>query len=93
MFTTLIRFDPVYYVHFKCNGKLIRQYANLSGYVRELYQLPGIRDTVRMDHIKRHYYYSHAWLNPRRFVAAGPDLAWLDEPHGRERLEGAPIFG
>lgn len=93
MFTTLIRFDPVYYVHFKCNGKLIRQYANLSGYVRELYQLPGIRDTVRMDHIKRHYYYSHAWLNPRRFVAAGPDLSWLDEPHGRERLEGAPIFG
>jgi glutathionyl-hydroquinone reductase len=93
MFTTLVRFDPVYYVHFKCNGKLIQQYENLSGYVRELYQIPGVRETVRMDHIKRHYYYSHSWLNPRRFVAAGPDLGWLDAPHGRERLEGAPIFG
>lgn len=93
MFTTLVRFDPVYYVHFKCNGKLIQQYENLSGYVREIYQLPGVRETVRMDHIKRHYYYSHSWLNPRRFVAAGPDLAWLDAPHGREHLEGAPIFG
>ena len=93
MFTTLVRFDPVYYVHFKCNGKLIQQYENLSGYVRELYQITGVRETVRMDHIKRHYYYSHSWLNPRRFVAAGPDLGWLDAPHGRERLEGAPIFG
>lgn len=93
MFTTLVRFDPVYYVHFKCNGRLIRDYANLSGYLRELYQLPGVAETVRFDHIKQHYYGSHSWLNPRRFVAAGPDMAWLDAPHGRERLEGAPLIG
>lgn len=93
MFTTLVRFDPVYYVHFKCNGRLIRDYANLSGYLRELYQLPGVRETVRFDHIKQHYYASHPWLNPRRFVAAGPDMAWLDAPHGRERLPGAPLVG
>lgn len=93
MFTTLLRFDPVYYVHFKCNGKLIQQYPHLSGYLRELYQLPGVRETVRMDHIKEHYYFSHHWLNPRRFVAKGPDLAWLDAPHGREHLEAAPLFG
>ncbi len=92
MFTTLVRFDAVYYVHFKCNGKLIQQYPHLSGYLREVYQLPGVRETVRMDHIKRHYYYSHPWLNPRRFVAAGPDLAWLDAPHGRDRLEAAPLI-
>lgn len=83
MFTTLVRFDPVYYVHFKCNGRLIEQHPNLSGFLRDVYQTPGVRETVNMRHIKEHYYRSHPSVNPRRFVALGPDLSWYDEPHGR----------
>ncbi|MBO6933619.1 MAG: glutathione S-transferase family protein [Deltaproteobacteria bacterium] len=83
MFTTLVRFDPVYYVHFKCNGRLIQQYPNLSGFLRDVYQHPGVKETVNMRHIKEHYYQSHPSVNPRRFVALGPDLSWYDEPHGR----------
>ncbi|MAQ16428.1 MAG: glutathione-dependent reductase [Sandaracinus sp.] len=83
MFTTLVRFDPVYYVHFKCNGRLVRQYPNLSGLLRDVYQTPGVRETVVMSHIKQHYYRSHPKLNPRRFVPLGPDLSWYDEPHAR----------
>lgn len=86
LFTTLVRFDPVYYVHFKCNGRLVAQYDNLPGYLRELYQLPGMADTVVMDHIKRHYYGSHAHLNPRQIVAAGPRSMDLSAPHGRGHL-------
>ena len=83
MFTTLVRFDPVYYVHFKCNGGLIQQHPNLSGFVRDVYQTPGVKETVNMRHIKEHYYRSHPNLNPRRFVPEGPDLSWYDQPHGR----------
>lgn len=82
LFTTLVRFDAVYVGHFKCNLKRIDDYPNLSGYLRELYQQPGIADTVDMVHIKRHYYYSHDSINPTRIVPKGPALN-LDAPHGR----------
>lgn len=82
-FCTLIRFDAVYHGHFKCNVRRILDYPNLSGYLRDLYQEPGIKDTVNFDHIKRHYYYTHDDINPTRIVPIGPDLAWLDVPHQR----------
>jgi len=85
LFTTLIRFDPVYNVHFKCNLRRIIDYANLWGFVRDVYQMPGVSDTVHIDFVKRHYYGSHANLNPSRIVPIGPDLNY-DTPHGRERL-------
>jgi len=85
LFTTLIRFDPVYHGHFKCNRRRIVDYPNLWGFVRDVYQMPGIADTVHIDFIKRHYYGSHANLNPSRIVPIGPDLNY-DTPHGRERL-------
>lgn len=85
LFTTLIRFDPVYHGHFKCNVRRIVDYPNLWGYVREIYQLPGIAATVHVDFIKRHYYGSHANINPTRIVPVGPALDYL-APHGRERL-------
>ena len=82
LFTTLIRFDAVYHGHFKCNLRRIEDYPNLSGYVRELYQWPGVAATVNMQHIKDHYYRSHATINPTGIVPAGP-LLQLDRPHGR----------
>lgn len=85
LFVTLIRFDAVYYGHFKCNLRLIMQYPNLSGYVRDLYQFRDVKETVNFDHIKRHYYYTHDDINPTRIVPIGP-LQDLDAPHGRERL-------
>jgi len=85
LFTTLVRFDPVYVGHFKCNLRRIADYPNLSGYLRELYQVPGIADTVDMIHIKQHYYGSHAAINPTGVVPLGPELD-LDRPHGREPL-------
>ncbi|MGF1454110.1 MAG: glutathione S-transferase family protein [Alphaproteobacteria bacterium] len=85
LFTTLVRFDAVYVGHFKCNIRRIADYPNLSGYLRELYQMPGIAQTVRFDPIKRHYYASHATINPAGIVPKGPALD-LDTPHGRERL-------
>jgi putative glutathione S-transferase len=85
LFTTLIRFDPVYHGHFKCNRRRIVDYPNLWGFVRDVYQMPGISDTVHIDFIKRHYYGSHANLNPSRIVPIGPELNY-DTPHGRERL-------
>jgi glutathionyl-hydroquinone reductase len=85
LFTTLIRFDPVYHGHFKCNLHRVIDYANLWGFVRDVYQMPGVSDTVHIDFIKRHYYGSHANLNPSRIVPIGPDLNY-DTPHGRERL-------
>ena len=85
LFTTLIRFDAVYVGHFKCNIRRIADYPNLSGYLRQLYQMPGIAETVNMDHIKGHYYRSHETVNPTRVVPAGPELD-LDAPHGRERM-------
>nr|WP_172620718.1 glutathione S-transferase family protein [Rubrobacter xylanophilus] len=86
-FTTLVRFDPVYHYHFKCNLRRISDYPNLWGYLRDLYQLPGVAETVRLDHIKEHYYTSHASINPSRIVPRGPVLD-LAAPHGRERLAG-----
>lgn len=85
MFTTLVRFDPVYHYHFKCNLRRIADYTNLWGYLKDLYQQPGVAETVDFDHIKQHYYMSHESINPTRIVAKGP-LLDLDESHGRERL-------
>jgi putative glutathione S-transferase len=88
LFPTLIRFDAVYHGHFKCNLRRIVDYEHLSGYLRELHQMPAVRRTVNIDHIKRHYYMSHRALNPTRIVPAGP-LLDLDKPHGRERLKAS----
>ncbi|MEQ8306437.1 MAG: glutathione S-transferase family protein [Hoeflea sp.] len=88
LFTTLIRFDPVYVVHFKCNVRRIADYPALSGYLRELFQMPGIADTVNMMHIKHHYYGSHKNINPTGIVPVGPELD-LTAPHGRDRLAKA----
>jgi putative glutathione S-transferase len=82
LFTTLVRFDPVYFGHFKCNKKRIADYPNLSAYLRQIFQLPEVRSTCRFDHIKEHYYKSHAWINPTRIVPKGPELDLL-APHGR----------
>ena len=84
LFPTLVRFDPVYVGHFKCNIRRIVDYPNLWGYVRELYQMPGIADTVNFFHIKHHYYQSHTGINPTRIVPMGPEINWL-APHGRDR--------
>ena len=84
LFTTLLRFDPVYVGHFKCNLRRIADYSHLSGYLRELYQWPGVADTVNMAHIKQHYYRSHGTINPTGIVPAGPVLD-LNQPHGREQ--------
>ena len=82
LFTTLIRFDPVYHGHFKCNRARIVDYPNLWGYVRDLYQMPGVAATVHMDHITRHYYFSHDSINPSRIVPVGPVLDF-NTPHQR----------
>jgi len=74
LFTTLIRFDAVYVGHFKCNLKRLADYPNLSNYMRELYQLPGIAETVDIDYIKRHYYFSHSSINPTQIIPKGPAL-------------------
>lgn len=86
LFTTLIRFDAVYYVHFKCNIRRIVDYPNLWGYLRELYQQDGIAETVDFDQIKRHYYMTHEDINPTRIVPVGPALD-LTSPHGRNHLK------
>ncbi len=88
LFTTLIRFDKVYHGHFKCNRARIVDYPNLWAYVRELYQWPGVAETVNFDHITRHYHYSHETVNPHRIVPIGPELD-LWAPHGREALKAA----
>jgi putative glutathione S-transferase len=85
LFTTLVRFDAVYYSHFKCNKRRIADYPNLWSYARELYQFPGVAETVDLDHIKRHYYGSHASINPTRIVPVGPDIDFT-LPHDRARL-------
>lgn len=82
LFTTLIRFDPVYHLHFKCNKKRLIDYPNLWAYTRELYQVPGVAETVNLHHIVRHYHYSHETINPHRIIPVNPDLDYL-EPHGR----------
>jgi len=85
LFPTLVRFDPVYVSHFKCNRQRIADYPHLSGYLRDLYQWPGIADTVNLAHIKTHYFTSHPALNPSGIVPKGPELDWM-APHGREAL-------
>ncbi len=88
LFTTLVRFDPVYVGHFKCNVRRLVDYPNLWGYTRELYQVPGVAGTVNMDHIKNHYYGSHETINPTRIVPVGPDIDFT-LPHGRDHLRRA----
>ncbi len=85
LFTTLVRFDAVYYGHFKCNLRRIADYPNLSNYLRDLYQVPGIAETVSLDHIKRHYYGSQRQVNPTGIVPIGPILDF-DSPHDRGRF-------
>jgi putative glutathione S-transferase len=85
LFCTLVRFDPVYHGHFKCNLRRIVDYPSLSGYLRDLFQWRGVAETVRIDHIKRHYYFTHDDINPTRIVPLGPILD-LSMPHGREEL-------
>ena len=91
LFTTLIRFDAVYHGHFKCNLQRIEDYPNLSNWLRELYQWPGVADTVDFVHIKNHYYASHLGINPTGIVPRGPALN-LGRAHDRERLPGKGIF-
>ena len=85
LFTTLVRFDPVYVGHFKCNIRRIADYPNLSGYVRDLYQQPGVAETVNMEHIKNHYYGSHETVNPSRVVPMGPVVDYTAS-HDRAKL-------
>ncbi|HEY2756275.1 MAG TPA: glutathione S-transferase family protein [Pseudolabrys sp.] len=85
LFPTLIRFDAVYYSHFKCNWRHIYEYPNLSGYVRDLYQQPGVAETVSLQQIKRHYYNSQRQVNPTGIVPVGPQLDF-SAPHDRARL-------
>ena len=89
MFATLVRFDHVYHTHFKCNRRAIHEYDNLWGYTKDIYTTPGIEGTVNVDHIVRHYYESHANLNPKRLVPTGPDIDFT-EGHDRDQLPGGP---
>ena len=91
LFTTLVRFDPVYVGHFKTNRRRIADYPALSNYLRELYQVPGVAATVDLTHIKRHYYGSHRTINPTGIVPTGPDMD-LTAPHDRGRLPATPIW-
>ncbi|MFD0363885.1 glutathione S-transferase family protein [Nocardia sp. GCM10030253] len=91
LFTTLVRFDPVYHGHFKCNRSKLTEMPVLWAYARDLYQTPGFGDTVDFGQIKTHYYAVHTDINPTRIVPKGPELAnWLT-PHGREALGGRPF--
>jgi len=85
LFTTLVRFDAVYVGHFKCNIRRIADYPSLSNYLRAIYQMPGVEETVNFTHIKRHYYESHRTINPTGIVPVGPRLD-LDAPHDRDRF-------
>ncbi|WUC46043.1 glutathione S-transferase C-terminal domain-containing protein [Streptomyces cellulosae] len=91
LFTTLVRFDPVYHGHFKCNLRKLAENRVLWAYVRDLYQTPGFGDTVDFDHIKRHYYQVHTGINPSGIVPLGPDLSGWTTPHHREELGGRPF--
>lgn len=82
LFTTLVRFDAVYHLHFKCNKKRIIDYPNMWAYTRELYQINGVAETVNMNHIIRHYHYSHESINPHRIVPINPRIHFM-APHGR----------
>ncbi|MDH5326211.1 MAG: glutathione S-transferase family protein [Gammaproteobacteria bacterium] len=82
---TLLRFDPVYVGHFKCNLRRIADFPNLCNYTRDLYQHPGVAETFELNHVKRHYYFSHESINPTRIVPKGPELDYM-APHDRERF-------
>ena len=85
LFTTLVRFDAVYQIHFKCSLRKLAEYEHLWPYARDLYQCPGVADTVDLDEIRRHYYLTHPMINPSGLVAVAP-AAGFEEPHGRDRL-------
>jgi putative glutathione S-transferase len=85
LFTTLIRFDSVYHGHFKCNRQRLEDFPALGNYVRELYQWPGVAETVDFYHIKRHYYFSHIMINPTQVVPVGPDIDY-SASHNRYEL-------
>ena len=85
LFTTLIRFDAVYFSHFKCNQRMLESYPNIANYIRELYQVKGVAETVDFYHIKRHYYFSHTMINPTQVVPLGPKVDY-DAEHNRDRL-------
>ena len=87
LFTTLIRFDAVYFGHFKCNLRMLSDYPAISGYIRELYQVPGVVDTVSFEHIKTHYYASHETINPTGIVPIGPKQDFT-VAHHREQIQG-----
>jgi glutathionyl-hydroquinone reductase len=91
LFTTLVRFDPVYHGHFKCNRSKLTEMPALWGYARDLFQTPGFGDTIDFEQIKQHYYIVHEDINPTQIVPQGPDLAnWLSD-HGRDALGGSPF--
>ncbi|MFP3467631.1 glutathione S-transferase C-terminal domain-containing protein, partial [Leifsonia sp. SIMBA_070] len=91
LFTTLVRFDPVYHGHFKCNRNKLTEMPNLWGYARDLFQTPGFGDTIDFEQIKAHYYIVHEDINPTGIVPKGPDVSnWLSEHH-REELGGRPF--
>lgn len=85
MFTTCLRFDLVYYAHFKCNVRRLQDYPNIWAFVRDVYQMPGVKATCRLDEIKTHYYFSQTTVNPHRIIPLGPTLD-LDAPHDRGRF-------
>jgi putative glutathione S-transferase len=91
LFTTLVRFDPVYHGHFKCNRNKLSEMPVLWAYARDLFQTPGFGDTIDFVDIKRHYYEVHTGINPTRIVPLGPDLSGWIAPHGRETLGGSPF--
>jgi len=91
LFTTIIRFDAVYYGHFKCNLHRIADYPNLSNWLREVYQWPGIAETVSFEHIKNHYYGSHKTINPTGIVPKGPEQDFTTA-HDRERVSGKGVW-
>jgi len=86
LFTTLLRFDPVYHGHFKCNKKKLIEFPNCQAFTRDIYQIEGVKETVNMLHIKNHYYQSHTSINPTQVVPFGPELHF-DEPHNRSSLD------
>ncbi|TXS91805.1 glutathione S-transferase family protein [Parahaliea aestuarii] len=92
LWTTLVRFDPVYVTHFKCDRKRIADYPNLLGFLKDLYQLPGVAQTVDMAHIRHHYFRSHPTVNPHGIISVGPRLDW-GSPHGREKFGAREVCG
>ena len=91
LFVTLIRFDPVYYSHFKCSRQKLSEMPNIRGYLQELFQLPGFGDTTDFVEIKEHYFVVHEEINPTQIIPVGPDMSWLAQDHDRDRFGGQPF--